>query len=144
MHYRSSNELSFSLSPSHLQVKTFKDYVELYLRGQSSEDEDELPRKVVHEVVNPRWEVAVTASNGGFQQASFINSIATTKVRIIFIIRCVYAVDWTRICVKNILTIDSCVIFAACTVHVYVFSFLCIKFSLFVALMKIFLKVKIP
>lgn len=76
---------SLSLSLTYPQVKTFKDYVELYLRGQSNEDEDELPRKVVHEVVNPRWEVAVTASNSGFQQASFVNSIATTKVGVMFI-----------------------------------------------------------
>ena len=75
-------------------MKTFKDYVELYLRGQSNEDEDELPRKVVHEVVNPRWEVAVTASNSGFQQASFVNSIATTKVRVMFIMKCVETIDW--------------------------------------------------
>ncbi len=47
------------------------------------EEEDAvLPSKVVHEVVNPRWEVAITVSNAGsFQQASFVNSIATTKVR---------------------------------------------------------------
>ena len=42
--------------------------------------EEELPRKIVHDVVNDRWEVAVTASPGSFQQASFVNSIATTKV----------------------------------------------------------------
>lgn len=91
---------SLSLSLTYPQVKTFKDYVELYLRGQSSEDEDELPRKVVHEVVNPRWEVAVTASNGGFQQASFVNSIATTKVRVMFIMRCVETVDWKLVTIK--------------------------------------------
>lgn len=62
-------------------MKTFRDYVELYLRGISpSEEEEDLPRKIVHEVVNPRWEVAVTASPCGFQQSSFVNSIATTKV----------------------------------------------------------------
>ncbi len=70
---------------SSLQVKTFKDYVELYVKGVAPEEEEEaegLPRKVVHEVVNERWEVAVTASpGGGFHQASFVNSIATTKVR---------------------------------------------------------------
>ena len=59
--------------------------MELYVKGvpQADDDDDEpLPRKVVHEVVNPRWEVAITASTaGGFQQASFVNSIATTKVR---------------------------------------------------------------
>ena len=70
-------------SPSLLppQVKTFRDYVELYVKGQPVEEkEEDLPRKIVPEVVNPRWEVCVTASPCGFQQASFINSIATTKV----------------------------------------------------------------
>ena len=63
-------------------MKTFRDYVELYLRGISpSEEEEELPRKIIHEVVNPRWEVAITASPSGFQQSSFVNSIATTKVQ---------------------------------------------------------------
>ena len=63
-------------------MKNFREYVELYLAGQNPEDADEegIPRKVVHEVVNPRWEVCITASDAGFQQASFVNSIATTKV----------------------------------------------------------------
>ena len=64
------------------QVKTFKDYVELYLKGQVSDGEAEEPRKVVHEVVNPRLEECVTASDNGFQQASFVNSIATIKVHV--------------------------------------------------------------
>lgn len=69
--------------PLPLQVKSFKDYVELYVKGVASADEEDegLSRKVVHEVVSPRWEVAVTASPAGsFLQASFVNSIATTKV----------------------------------------------------------------
>ena len=36
--------------------------------------------KIVHEIVNPRWEVCITVSETGFQQCSFVNSIATTKV----------------------------------------------------------------
>ena len=63
-----------------VQVKSFKEYVELYVKGDQSQTDEEMPRKVVYEAVNPRWEVAVTASNHGFQQASFVNSIATTKV----------------------------------------------------------------
>ena len=62
------------------QIKGFKDYVELYVKGDQSQAEEEIPRKVVYESVNQRWEVAVTASNHGFQQASYVNSIATTKV----------------------------------------------------------------
>lgn len=61
------------------QVKNFKEYVQLYLKGREGDDE-EGPRKVVHDVVNQRWEVCVTASDNGFQQASFVNSIATYKV----------------------------------------------------------------
>ena len=52
------------------------------MKGVTEDDDGEdLPRKVVHEIVNDRWEVAITASPSGFQQASFVNSIATTKVR---------------------------------------------------------------
>ena len=59
----------------------------LYLKAIDDEEEladDEDKKKssnsVVHEVVNKRWEVCVTTSTKGFQQASFVNSIATTKV----------------------------------------------------------------
>ena len=53
----------------------------LYLKVKR-DDEDEMmgPRKILYEQVNPRWEVCVTLSSVGFQQASFVNSIATTKV----------------------------------------------------------------
>ena len=37
-------------------------------------------REIFYEQVNPRWEVCMTLSSVGFQQASFVNSIATTKV----------------------------------------------------------------
>ena len=65
--------------PSQFQIKTFRDYVDLYVKDRF--DENEQPLKVVHEKIGPRWEVAVTSSDKGFQQASFVNSIATTKVR---------------------------------------------------------------
>ena len=48
--------------------------------GQPNDEDDDTPRKVVHEIVSPRWEVCVTSSTSGFQQSSFVNSIATTKV----------------------------------------------------------------
>jgi DNA topoisomerase-2 len=60
-------------------VKSFKDYVELFIKGK--EDDVGNPLKCVYESVNPRWEVAVALSDKGFQQMSFVNSIATTKVR---------------------------------------------------------------
>ena len=60
-----------------LQVKNFKDYCELYTKNLT--DDQDTPLKLVHEVVNDRWEVALTLSTGGFKQVSFVNSIATTK-----------------------------------------------------------------
>lgn len=55
--------------------------MELYLANEENDDEEEKEkRKITHEVVNGRWEVCLTASDRGFQQASFVNSIATTKV----------------------------------------------------------------
>lgn len=59
------------------QVKNFKDYVDLYVKNVQKDGER---LKVVHEVFNKRWEICVTVSENGFQQASFVNSIATTKV----------------------------------------------------------------
>jgi len=60
-------------------VKSFKEYVELFIKGK--EDDMGNALKCVYESVNPRWEVAVALSDKGFQQMSFVNSIATTKVR---------------------------------------------------------------
>ncbi len=61
-----------------MQVSNFKDYVDLYMSEQT--DEAGEPLKVVYERVNKRWEIALTLSSSGFQQMSFVNSIATTKV----------------------------------------------------------------
>lgn len=61
------------------QVNGFRSYVDLYVKDRT--DETGSPLTVVHETVNPRWEVCLTMSEKGFQQVSFVNSIATTKVR---------------------------------------------------------------
>lgn len=61
-----------------MQVKGFRSYVDLYLKDKVDETGNEL--KVIHEEVNSRWEVCLTLSEKGFQQVSFVNSIATTKV----------------------------------------------------------------
>lgn len=61
-----------------IQVKGFRSYVDMYLKDKLDETGNAL--KVVHEQVNPRWEVCLTMSEKGFQQISFVNSIATSKV----------------------------------------------------------------
>lgn len=59
-------------------MQGFKQYVEQYVKHNV--DGNGEAYKVVYESVGPRWEVALTISDKGFQQVSFANSIATTKV----------------------------------------------------------------
>lgn len=61
-----------------LQVSGFRSYVDLYVKDKL--DETGVALKVVNETVSERWEVCLTMSEKGFQQISFVNSIATTKV----------------------------------------------------------------
>ncbi|XP_066589354.1 DNA topoisomerase 2 [Prorops nasuta] len=65
------------LNGKRVPIKNFKDYVDMYIRGK--EDDTGNPLKIVYESCGPRWEVAITLSDRGFQQMSFVNSIATTK-----------------------------------------------------------------
>ncbi|KAK2587990.1 hypothetical protein KPH14_004067 [Odynerus spinipes] len=65
------------LNGVRVPVKNFKDYVDYYIKGK--EDDGGNPLKIAYETCGARWEVAVTLSDKGFQQMSFVNSIATTK-----------------------------------------------------------------
>ncbi|CAG9816212.1 unnamed protein product [Phaedon cochleariae] len=74
----SSKGVKVFLNGKRLPVKQFKDYVELFIKGK----EDSMTGnalKVIHDQANERWEIALTMSDSGFQQMSFVNSIATTK-----------------------------------------------------------------
>ena len=59
-------------------MQGFKQYVEQYTKDVLGPDNE--PVKVVYDNVTPRWEIALCVSDKGFQQVSFVNSIATTKV----------------------------------------------------------------
>lgn len=65
------------LNGKRIPVKDFKDYVDFFIKGH--EDETGNPVKAIYEQAHERWEVAVAVSDNGFQQMSFVNSIATTK-----------------------------------------------------------------
>lgn len=65
------------LNGKRLPINNFRTYVDLYVKDKV--DETGSPLTVVHEMVNERWEVCLTLSEKGFQQVSFVNSIATTK-----------------------------------------------------------------
>lgn len=73
----SSKDVKVFLNGKKLPVKGFRSYVDLYVKDKLDETGNEL--KVIHEEVNSRWEVCLTMSEKGFQQVSFVNSIATTK-----------------------------------------------------------------
>lgn len=73
----SSRGVKVFLNGKRIPVKGFKDYVDLYLKDKV--DDADNPVKAVYENVSERWEVAVALSDKGFQQMSFVNSIATTK-----------------------------------------------------------------
>lgn len=73
----SSRGVNVYLNGVKLPVRNFKDYIDLYIKENN--DDAGNPLKVCYESVSDRWEVAVTLSDKGFQQVSFVNSIATTK-----------------------------------------------------------------
>lgn len=65
------------LNGKKLPVNKLKDYINLFIKGK--EDDNGTPLKVCFEAASDRWQVACTLSDKGFQQVSFVNSIATTK-----------------------------------------------------------------
>jgi DNA topoisomerase-2 len=65
------------LNGKQLPCIGFKSYTEQYTNDVEVDGE---PLKIVFEKPHDRWDVAVTVSNRGFQQVSFVNSISTTKV----------------------------------------------------------------
>ncbi|CAB4268140.1 unnamed protein product [Prunus armeniaca] len=65
------------LNGKRVPVKSFLDYVDLYLQSACKSRDTPLPRMT--EKVNDRWEICVSLSDGQFQQVSFVNGIATIK-----------------------------------------------------------------
>ncbi|KAI1727367.1 DNA gyrase/topoisomerase IV, subunit A domain-containing protein [Ditylenchus destructor] len=73
---------AFDVAGTSKGVKVFLNgkqipYIDKYINDR--EDDTGEPLKVIHEQANARWEVGLTSSDKGFQQVSFVNSIATTK-----------------------------------------------------------------
>ena len=72
-----SSNCKVFLNGKRLPITNFKQYIELFTKDHV--DDNGSPIKLVYEKVSPRWEIAVALSDKGFQQMSFVNSIATTK-----------------------------------------------------------------
>lgn len=73
----STRGITVFLNGEKLPVKNFKDYVDLYLKDNV--DDSGSPYKVVYESPSDRWEVALTLSERGFQQVSFVSLIHIIK-----------------------------------------------------------------
>ena len=69
--------LSDFMPCSPLSVPTFTPALQLFTKGKMDESGNAL--KVVYDQCGARWEVAIAVSSEGFQQISFVNSIATLK-----------------------------------------------------------------
>ncbi|XP_059462496.1 DNA topoisomerase 2 isoform X2 [Corylus avellana] len=65
------------LNGNRVPVKSFTDYVNLYLDSAAQSKPEKPPS--YHVKVSDRWEICVSLSDGQFQQVSFVNSIATIK-----------------------------------------------------------------
>lgn len=74
----SSRGVKVYLNRRIVPVQNFRDYVDLFVRDK--EDYIGKPSEIAYGACGRDWEVAVTLSDKGFQQMSFVNSIATTKV----------------------------------------------------------------
>merc|ERR1719319_1356514 len=72
----SSKGVKVYLNGKKVPVRDFKTYVDQYLKGKEDDTGNQI--KCVFESCD-RWDVAVAVSDKGFQQMSFVNSIATTK-----------------------------------------------------------------
>eukprot|EP00899_Mesostigma_viride_P024673 jgi/Mesvir1/5390/Mv15465-RA.1 len=72
------------LDGQQVPIKSFSEYVELFLKSTDKsatapEGTVTPPLPRIYERVNDRWEVAISMSDGQFQQVSFVNSINTVK-----------------------------------------------------------------
>ena len=72
------------LNGERLKIRNFKQYVELFVNKneslqQAAAASGHQTPPLVHSIVNDRWEVCFTLSDGQFNQVSFVNSINTYK-----------------------------------------------------------------
>ena len=73
----STNGVKMMLNGKRMGVKSFKDYVNFFLKGHEDETGNQV--KAIYEKVSDCLEVAVAVLDNGFQQMFFVNSIATMK-----------------------------------------------------------------
>jgi len=78
-------DIKVFLNDERLKIKSFKQYVEMYLNSAAAEAAEtsggaaQVKPSMIYERISDRWEVAFAVSDGTFQHVSFANSISTIK-----------------------------------------------------------------
>jgi DNA topoisomerase-2 len=72
-----SHKISVYLNGKKIQIKSFKEYTEMYLNNKLFNNQIEYPK--LFENPHSRWELMVTMADSQFQQVSFVNGISTTR-----------------------------------------------------------------
>jgi DNA topoisomerase-2 len=67
-----NNGLKVYLNGERIKFDSFKDYIKMFLDTKDHED-------LIHEVVNKRWEIGLSRTNGVEDQVSIVNSINTSR-----------------------------------------------------------------
>ncbi len=72
------------LNGERIQIRNFRQYVELFVNKnealqQAAASAGQAAPPLIHSIVNDRWEVCFTLSDGQFNQVSFVNAINTYK-----------------------------------------------------------------
>lgn len=63
-----AKDVKIFLNDERLKVRNFRQYIDLYTTGKNDLLLSGKPPPVIYEVINDRWEVAFTLSEGQFQQ----------------------------------------------------------------------------
>lgn len=72
------------LNGTRIEIQNFKQYIELFVKKnealqQAAAAAGQTAPPLIHSIINDRWEIGFTLSDGQFNQVSFVNSINTYK-----------------------------------------------------------------
>lgn len=73
----SPKSTSVYLNSKKIEIKDFNQYVEMF--NAASNNAEESKGEVFYEDCSPRWQIAISPSDGEFQQVSYVNAISTIR-----------------------------------------------------------------
>jgi len=77
-------DIKVFLNGERIKIRNFKQYVELFVNKneqvqQAAATAGQTTPPLIHSIINDRWEICFTLSDGQFNQVSFVNGINTYK-----------------------------------------------------------------